>query len=265
MKPPTVFLGEMTNPEVEAFLRGPPDRDRADRLDRAARSARTAADRRPRPERGRPPRRAAGRRPRRAADQLRAVVPARRVHRASCTSGSRRSWRSSRTSARRSRRWASGGSCSSTATTTTRYAIAYACANAADRLPAGVARLPDQLLGRHDAPRRRRSSSARRPASTRTAARRRPCWPSTRTSSTWTRANAEMPPFPEVDEPGRRSTPRSSSRRRARSIARRTRAPGATRARRRAEYGERYLEVVTEATVRLLDDIERTFEAMPPR
>ncbi len=31
------------------------------------------------------------------------------------------------------------------------------------------------------------------------------------------------------------------------------------------EFGQRYLEVVTEATIRVLDDIERTFEAMPPR
>ena len=30
------------------------------------------------------------------------------------------------------------------------YAIAYACATAAERMPAGVARLPGQLLGRHD-------------------------------------------------------------------------------------------------------------------
>ena len=33
----------------------------------------------------------------------------------------------------------------------------------------------------------------------------------------------------------------------------------------RAEFGERYLDVVTDATIRLLDDVERTFEAMPPR
>ena len=32
-----------------------------------------------------------------------------------------------------------------------------------------------------------------------------------------------------------------------------------------AEFGERYLEVVVEATIRMLDDIERTFEAMPDR
>ena len=93
MKPPTVFLGEMTDPEVEAFLRdhqtvivptgsteqhGPHGPLLTDVLI---------------PQRGRPPGRATGRRGRRAADQLRPVVPARRVHRASCTSGSRRSWR----------------------------------------------------------------------------------------------------------------------------------------------------------------------------
>ena len=31
------------------------------------------------------------------------------------------------------------------------------------------------------------------------------------------------------------------------------------------EYGERYLEVVTEATIRMVRDIERTMAAMPPR
>jgi creatinine amidohydrolase/Fe(II)-dependent formamide hydrolase-like protein len=31
------------------------------------------------------------------------------------------------------------------------------------------------------------------------------------------------------------------------------------------EFGERYLQVVSEATVRLLDDIDRTFKAMPER
>ena len=32
-----------------------------------------------------------------------------------------------------------------------------------------------------------------------------------------------------------------------------------------AEFGERYLEVVAKATIRSLDDVERTFEAMPDR
>jgi len=31
------------------------------------------------------------------------------------------------------------------------------------------------------------------------------------------------------------------------------------------EFGERYLEVAVASTVRMLDDIARTFEAMPPR
>jgi creatinine amidohydrolase/Fe(II)-dependent formamide hydrolase-like protein len=32
-----------------------------------------------------------------------------------------------------------------------------------------------------------------------------------------------------------------------------------------AEFGARYLEVVVGSTIRMLDDIERTFEAMPAR
>jgi creatinine amidohydrolase/Fe(II)-dependent formamide hydrolase-like protein len=32
-----------------------------------------------------------------------------------------------------------------------------------------------------------------------------------------------------------------------------------------AEYGEEYLAFATDSTVGLLDDIERTFAAMPPR
>jgi creatinine amidohydrolase/Fe(II)-dependent formamide hydrolase-like protein len=31
------------------------------------------------------------------------------------------------------------------------------------------------------------------------------------------------------------------------------------------EFGQQYLDVVVEATIRMFDDIERTFEAMPPR
>ena len=31
------------------------------------------------------------------------------------------------------------------------------------------------------------------------------------------------------------------------------------------EFGERYLAVVTDATVRILDDVERTHRALPPR
>ena len=80
------------------------------------------------------------------------------------------------------------------------YAIAYACANAAERLPAGVARLPDQLLGRHD---RREAAEFFGPTTGLHANR-------GETSAVLAinpalvdldRANAEMPPFPEVTSP----------------------------------------------------------------
>jgi creatinine amidohydrolase/Fe(II)-dependent formamide hydrolase-like protein len=32
-----------------------------------------------------------------------------------------------------------------------------------------------------------------------------------------------------------------------------------------AEFGERYLAVMAAATLRMLDDVARTYEAMPPR
>jgi creatinine amidohydrolase len=77
-------------------------------------------------------------------------------------------------------------------------------------------------------------------------------------------ANAEMPPFPEVTSPAAVhtafffSTPGSVHR------ASHSGTWGDARDS-SAEYGERYLQVVTEATLRMLDDVERTFEAMPPR
>jgi creatinine amidohydrolase len=78
------------------------------------------------------------------------------------------------------------------------------------------------------------------------------------------RANAEMPPFPEVSNAAPVHTAFFFS------------APGAVHrathsgtwgdAREStADFGERYLEVVSRATVRMLSDIDRTFEAMPPR
>jgi creatinine amidohydrolase/Fe(II)-dependent formamide hydrolase-like protein len=77
-------------------------------------------------------------------------------------------------------------------------------------------------------------------------------------------ANAEMPPFPEVTSPAAVhtafffSTPGSVHR------ASHSGTWGDARDS-SAEYGERYLGVVTEATLRMLDDIDRTFAAMPPR
>jgi creatinine amidohydrolase/Fe(II)-dependent formamide hydrolase-like protein len=77
-------------------------------------------------------------------------------------------------------------------------------------------------------------------------------------------ANAEMPPFPEVSSPAAVHTAFFFS------------APGSVHAATRsgtwgdardasAEFGERYLQVVADSTVRLLGEIERTFEAMPNR
>lgn len=77
-------------------------------------------------------------------------------------------------------------------------------------------------------------------------------------------ANAEMPPFPEVTSPAAVHTAFFFS---APGSVHRATASGTWGDAREAtpEFGERYLEVVTEATVRVLDDIGRTFEAMPPR
>jgi creatinine amidohydrolase len=77
-------------------------------------------------------------------------------------------------------------------------------------------------------------------------------------------ANVEFPPFPEVEGPAAVHTAFFFSA--PGSVHRATHsgtwgdARGAT-----AEFGERYLQVVTDATVRMLADIDRTFEAMPPR
>jgi creatinine amidohydrolase len=78
-------------------------------------------------------------------------------------------------------------------------------------------------------------------------------------------ANMEMPPFPEVAAGGPAvhtafffSSPGSVYR------ATQTGTWGDAREA-NAEFGERYLDVVTRTTMRLLGDIERTFEAMPDR
>ena len=77
-------------------------------------------------------------------------------------------------------------------------------------------------------------------------------------------ANAEMPPFPEVTSPAPVHTAFFFS---APGSVHRATTSGTWGDAREAtpEFGERYLEVVTEATVRMLADIDRTFAAMPPR
>jgi creatinine amidohydrolase len=77
-------------------------------------------------------------------------------------------------------------------------------------------------------------------------------------------ANAEMPPFPQVTSPAPVHTAFFFS---APGSVHRATASGTWGDAREAtpEFGERYLEVVTDATVRMLDDIDRTFSAMPAR
>jgi creatinine amidohydrolase len=78
------------------------------------------------------------------------------------------------------------------------------------------------------------------------------------------RANAEMPPFPPVTAQGAVHTAFFFSN--PGSVHRATGSGTWGDAREAsAEFGERYLSVVAEATIRLLEDIDRTFAAMPPR
>ncbi len=78
------------------------------------------------------------------------------------------------------------------------------------------------------------------------------------------KANVEFPPFPEVASPASVHTAFFFSA--PGSVHRATRSGTWGDAREATpEFGERYLEVVVGATIRSLDDIERTFEAMPAR
>lgn len=143
------------------------------------------------------------------------------------------------------------------------YAIAYACANAADRLPAGVRAFP---INYWDGMTADEAGEFFGPTTGLHANR-------GETSAVMAinpdlvdleHANAELPPFPEVtNAPAVHtafffSTPGSVHR------ASHSGTWGDAREA-SVEYGERYLNVVTEATVRMLDDVERTFGAMPPR
>ncbi|HEU0237473.1 MAG TPA: creatininase family protein [Candidatus Limnocylindrales bacterium] len=143
------------------------------------------------------------------------------------------------------------------------YAIAYACANAADRLQAGTRAFPinywdglsaDEAAeffgptnGLHANRGETSAVMAIDPALVDLDA-----------------ANAEFPPFPDVASPPAVHTAFFFSA--PGSVHRATHSGTWGDAREAsAEFGERYLAVVTEATVRMLDDIERTFGAMPPR
>jgi creatinine amidohydrolase len=143
------------------------------------------------------------------------------------------------------------------------YAIAYACANVADRVGPDVKAFPinywdgmtgeeaaeffDPSNGLHANKGETSAVMAINPSLVDLDA-----------------ANAEMPPFPETTNQAAVHTAFFFSS--PGSVYRATRSGtwGDPRGS-NADFGERYLQVVTEATVRLLDDIERTFAAMPAR
>jgi creatinine amidohydrolase len=143
------------------------------------------------------------------------------------------------------------------------YAIAYACATAAERMPAGVRAFP---INYWDGMTADEAAEYFGPGTGLHANR-------GETSAVLAinpalvdldRANAEMPPFPEVTSQGPVHTAFFFSA--PGSVHRATRSGTWGDARQAtAEYGERYLKVVVDATIRMIDDVERTFEAMPAR
>jgi creatinine amidohydrolase len=143
------------------------------------------------------------------------------------------------------------------------YAIAYACASAAERMPEGTRAYPvnywdgmtpdeaaeffDPATGLHANRGETSAVLAINPALV-----------------DMDRANAEFPPFPDVTNPAPVHTAFFFSA--PGSVHRATRSGTWGDARQAtAEFGERYLAVVTSSTIRLLAEIERTDEAMPPR
>ncbi|MFL5749274.1 MAG: creatininase family protein [Chloroflexota bacterium] len=142
-------------------------------------------------------------------------------------------------------------------------AIAYACANAAPRLPDGTRAFPvnywdgmtadeaaeffDPSNGLHANKGETSAVMAINPDLVDMDA-----------------ANAEMPPFPDVTNGAAVHTAFFFTT--PGSVHRATKSGTWGDAREsNAEFGERYLQVVTEATVRMLEDIDKTFAAMPAR
>jgi creatinine amidohydrolase len=143
------------------------------------------------------------------------------------------------------------------------YAIAYACATAAERMPPGVRAFP---INYWDGMTADEAAEYFGPGTGLHANR-------GETSAVLAinpalvdldRANAEMPPFPDVTNQGPVHTAFFFSA--PGSVHRATHSGTWGDARQAtAEYGERYLKVVVDGTIRMIDDIERTFEAMPAR
>jgi creatinine amidohydrolase len=143
------------------------------------------------------------------------------------------------------------------------YAIAYACASVAERMPAGAQAFPvnywdgmtpgeaaeffDASTGLHANRGETSAVLAINPALV-----------------DMDRANVELPPFPAVSNTAAVHTAFFFSA--PGSVHRATHSGTWGDAREAtAAFGERYLAAVVKSTIRLLDDIERTFEAMPRR
>src|SRR5690349_17667345 len=142
-------------------------------------------------------------------------------------------------------------------------AIAYACANAAARLPEGARAFP---VNYWDGMTPEEAGEYFGPTTGLHANR-------AETSAVMAidaglvdldAANAEMPPFPAVTSPAAVHTAFFFST--PGSVHRATRSGTWGDARESSvEYGKGYLDVVEAATIRMLRDIEKTFEAMPGR
>ena len=143
------------------------------------------------------------------------------------------------------------------------YAIAYACANVADRLPADTSAFPvnywdgmtpDEAAEFFDPSNGLHANKGETSAVLAIAPE----------LVDMELANAEFPPFPSVTSPAPVHTAFFFSA--PGSVHRATRSGTWGDAREATpEFGERYLAVVTDATVRILDDVERTHRALPPR
>ena len=145
------------------------------------------------------------------------------------------------------------------------YAIAYACANAADRLPKDVKAFPVNYWDGMTAEDVAEWSGLKNGLHANAA----------ETSAViainpklvdMDRANAEFPPFPEftIANTGAVHTAFFFTSPGSVYWATRTGTWGDARTA-TAEKGERYLEVGVRSTLAVLDNIERTFAAMPPR
>jgi creatinine amidohydrolase len=143
------------------------------------------------------------------------------------------------------------------------YAIAYACAAAAERLPEGTHAFPvnywdglmpaeaAEFFGPENGLHANKGETAAVLAINPDLV-------------DMDRANEEFPPFPDTASPAPVHTAFFFS---SPGSVYRASVSGTWGDAREAtaEFGERYLEVVSEATVRILDDIARTREAMPGR